>query len=136
AGPASAADELASQTVSFTVVANNPAWTSVQPAVSSTGTLTYTLAKDANGSTNVIVTAVDSGPGTGAIINHSAPQTFAINVTPINDAPVFTAGPTVTVNEDSGAYSKPWATSIAAAAGLLTNPQTATDEASQIFDFE
>ncbi|MEZ6150590.1 MAG: Ig-like domain-containing protein [Pirellulaceae bacterium] len=136
AGPASAADELASQTVSFTVVADNPAWFSVQPAVSDAGTLTYTLAKDINGSTKVVVTAVDSGPGTGANVNRSAPQTFAINITPVNDPPVFTAGPTVIVNEDSGAYSNPWATGIAAAAGLLTNPPTATDEASQIYDFE
>ncbi len=136
AGPASAADELASQSISFTVVADNPAWFSVQPAVSSTGTLTYTLAKDINGSTNVVVTAVDSGPATGANVNHSAPQTFAIHITPVNDAPVFTAGPTVTVNEDGGPYSQPWATGIAAAAGLLTSPPTATDESGQLYDFQ
>ncbi|MEO8270440.1 MAG: Ig-like domain-containing protein, partial [Aureliella sp.] len=136
AGPASAADELASQTVSFTVVPANAAWFSVQPAVSSDGTLTYTLAKDINGSTNVVVTAVDSGVGSGANVNRSAPQTFAIHVTPVNDPPVFSAGPTVTVNEDAGAYSKPWATGIAAAAGLLATPPTASDESTQLYDFE
>lgn len=136
AGPPSAVDELANQTVSFTVVAAQPEWFAVQPAVSSQGTLTYTLAKDVNGSTTVVVTAVDNGPSTGAHINHSAPQTFTIDIAPINDPPVFTAGPTVTVEEDGGAYSEPWATNIAPAQGLLATPPTATDEASQSLHFE
>ncbi len=136
AGPASAADELASQTVSFTVVAGNPALFSVQPAVASDGTLTYTLAKDANGSSAVVVTAVDDGSGIAPNIRTSAPQTFTISVSPINDAPVFTAGSNVNVLEDSGLYSQPWATNIAAAAGLLENPQTALDEQTQVIDFE
>jgi hypothetical protein len=33
-------------------------------------------------------------------------------VAPINDPPTFTPGPTVTVDEDSGAYSAPWATEV------------------------
>lgn len=136
AGPPSAADELASQTVSFTVVAAKPEWFAVQPAVSSQGTLTYTLANDVNGSTTVVVTAIDDGPSTGANINYSAPQTFTIDIAPVNDPPVFTAGPIVTVEEDAGAYSNPWATDIAAAAGLLATPPTATDEAAQLLQFE
>jgi hypothetical protein len=37
---------------------------------------------------------------------------------PVNDAPTFTAGPaTVTVAEDSGAYSAAWATNISAGPG-------------------
>lgn len=136
AGPPSAADELASQTVSFTVLAAKPELFAVQPAVSSQGTLTYTLAKDANGSTTVVLTAIDDGPSTGANISYSAPQTFTINVAPVNDPPVFSAGPVVTVEEDAGAYSQPWATGIAAAAGLLATPPTATDEAAQLLQFE
>ncbi len=136
AGPASAADELASQTVSFTVVASKPELFAVQPQVSSNGTLTYTLAKDAIGTTSVTITAVDSGSGTAPNVNTSAAQTFTIDIAPINDAPVFTAGGNVTVVEDSGAYSRPWATAIAPAAGLLAAPATAVDEAAQLVEFE
>ena len=37
---------------------------------------------------------------------------LTINVQDVNDAPSFTAGPAVAVNEDSGAYSASWATAI------------------------
>jgi VCBS repeat-containing protein len=40
--------------------------------------------------------------------------TVTITVTSVNDAPSFTGGGNVTVNEDSGAYSATWATGISA----------------------
>ncbi len=55
---------------------------------------------------------------------------------PVNDAPVFTSGGNVTVNEDSGARSAAWATQIRPAQGLLDSPATASDESSQTVSFE
>jgi hypothetical protein len=42
----------------------------------------------------------------------SEPATMRFWVAPINDPPTFTPGPTVAVDEDSGAYSAPWATEV------------------------
>jgi len=60
----------------------------------------------------------DNGGGTTG----SAVGTVSINVTPVNDAPVFVSGGNVTVLEDSAAYSLPWAT------GIATGPSNADDE--------
>ena len=132
-GPPSALDELATQTVRFIVVADNSSLFSVQPSVSSTGVLSFKPAVDAVGSSSVTVQAVDDGFSPDA--NRSPKATFTITVTPVNDAPVFTVGTVVNVNEDSGAYSQTWATQIKPAAGLLSQPQTALDEIDQVVDF-
>ena len=46
--------------------------------------------------------------------NRTATDTVNISITPVNQPPSFTAGNNVTVTENSGAYSAPWATSISA----------------------
>ncbi len=98
AGPA---DE-AGQTLTFNVTGNsNPLLFSVAPAISPTGVLTYTPAPNAFGSATITVTLSDNGGG----LNTSAPQTFTINVNPVNDAPSFTVGPNQVVNEDAGGQS-------------------------------
>jgi hypothetical protein len=107
------ADE-AGQTVTFTVTNDNPSLFSVQPALASNGTLTFTPAANQYGNANITITAQDNGGTASGGNDTSAPQTSAINVTPVNDAPSFTAGGNVTVNEDSGAYSAAWATAISA----------------------
>ena len=56
---------------------------SVAPAVSPTGTLTYTPAANANGTSAVTLHLTDNGGGTSA----SATQQFTVTVTPVNDAP-------------------------------------------------
>ncbi len=115
----------ASQIVSFTVVAADPTLFSVPPAVTSNGTLTYTLAPNRNGSVIVTVTAVDNG---GGLTNASAPQTFNINITPVNDAPSFTKGANQMVAEGAGPISVVgWATAI--------SPGGAADEAGQTLNF-
>lgn len=76
------------QTVSFIVQNNNNALFSVQPAVSSDGTLTFTPAPNANGSAIVAVVAKDDGGTLGGGQDMSAPQTFTITVNPVNDPPV------------------------------------------------
>ncbi|MFO1495720.1 MAG: Ig-like domain-containing protein [Lysobacterales bacterium] len=110
AGPA---DE-SGQTLSFNITGNtNPALFSAAPAVSPTGTLTYTPAANAVGSATITLTLSDNGGTANGGIDTSTPQTFTITVTGINDAPVFTAGPNQTVLEDAGAQTvNPWATGI------------------------
>src|SRR5215208_1069816 len=77
AGPADENDQLLTFSVSND---NNPLF-SVQPSVSTTGTLTFTPAPEASGSATVSVLLTDSEGATSA-------QTFNISVNPVNDAPV------------------------------------------------
>ena len=135
AGPPAATDENGSQIVMFEVTANDPSLFEEQPTISTSGALSYKPAKDANGVAVITAVAVDDGASDAPNVNRSAPQTFTITINPVNDAPAFTAGPNISVNEDSGSYAEPWASNIAAAAGLLDNPTTANDEASQIVSF-
>ncbi|HEX8175510.1 MAG TPA: S8 family serine peptidase [Pyrinomonadaceae bacterium] len=91
AGPA---DE-AGQALSFVVNNNNNALFSAQPAIASNGTLTYTPAANANGSATVTVVLKDNGGTDNGGIDATAPVTFNINVTPVNDAPEVAAAPPV-----------------------------------------
>ena len=104
-----------SQQVSFTVTNDNNALFLVQPAIVANGTLTYTPAANANGVAIVTVIAVDSGGLPG--VDTSAPQTFTITVTAVNDAPGFNlSGTNVTVFPgDGGVVARAnWATNISA----------------------
>ncbi|HEY0510734.1 MAG TPA: IPTL-CTERM sorting domain-containing protein [Thermoanaerobaculia bacterium] len=103
-----------SQTVSFQVTGNtNAALFSAGPAVSSTGTLTYTPAANANGTATITLVAKDDGGTANGGVDTSAPQTFVINVTAVNDAPSFTKGADQTVLENAGPQTvSPWATAI------------------------
>jgi CSLREA domain-containing protein len=103
------------QTVQFNVTNNsNPGLFSAGPVVSPSGTLTYTPAANANGSAAITIVLQDNGGTANGGVDTSAPQTFNINVTAVNDAPSFTSGPNVVVNEDAGAQSVGWATNISA----------------------
>ena len=110
AGPA---DE-SGQSVTFQVTATNAAFFAVQPSIDAAGVLTFTVASNAFGTSTVSVTAKDDGGTANGGADTSAPQSFSIVIDPINDAPSFTAGGDVNVNEDSGPYAAPWATAIAA----------------------
>jgi hypothetical protein len=122
------ADEAA-QTVGFSVTNDNGALFSVQPAISASGTLTFTPAFNANGTATVTVVAQDNGGTANGGTNGSAPQTFIITVTAVNSAPsvafatnnvvvlansgpatnggfaVFTAGPTNESGQSLVAYT-------------------------------
>ena len=104
------------QTVTFEVSANtNPSLFSGPPAVSPTGTLTYTAAPDASGSAEITIVLRDSGGTDNGGVNTSAPRTFTITVTSANDAPSFTAGASHLSAEDAGPQSvATWATAISA----------------------
>ncbi len=114
-GPASESG----QTVHFNITGNtNAALFSAGPAVSSTGVLTYTPATGASGSATITLTLQDSGGTANGGVDTSAPQTFTITVTPVNQAPSFTKGPDVTILEDAGPQTiNPWATAISAGPG-------------------
>ncbi|HEV2890845.1 MAG TPA: Ig-like domain-containing protein [Frankiaceae bacterium] len=84
------ADESA-QTVSFTVTNNNNGLFVTQPAVSPTGTLTFTSAPNKYGTATVSVAIVDNGGTANGGDDTSDAQTFTITVNPVNDAPVAAA---------------------------------------------
>lgn len=85
------ADE-SGQTLTFLVTTDNDALFAVLPAVSATGTLTYTPATNANGSATVTVRLQDNGGTANGGQDTSAPQTFQITVNAVNDAPVVSGG--------------------------------------------
>ena len=87
AGPA---DESA-QTLTFQVTGNtNPGLFTVAPSVSPTGTLSYTLAPNANGVALITIVLKDNGGTANGGQDTSVAQTFAVTVNSINDAPVNT----------------------------------------------
>jgi hypothetical protein len=102
-----------SQTVTFTVTADNTGLFAVKPAVAPDGTLTYTPAADANGVATVTVTARDDGGTVNGGTDASAAHTFSLTIQPVDDAPSFSAGGNQTVLEDAGAQSvNGWATAV------------------------
>ena len=77
------------QTVTFVVTGNtNPGLFAAAPAISRTGTLTYSSAPNAFGTATITVVLMDNGGTANGGIDTSAPQTFAITVRPVNDPPV------------------------------------------------
>lgn len=79
----------AGQTVSFLVSNDNNALFTAQPAISPSGTLTYTPNAASSGSATVTVRAKDDGGTAGGGNDTSAPKTFTITTTPPNAAPVL-----------------------------------------------
>ena len=118
-------------TTTVTVISENSSWTTatffaVAPAINPvTGTLTFRTAQDVNGTATISVILTDDG----SPVATSAQRTFVITVTPINDAPVFTATTTdvrvngsgdITTLEDAGVQTINYvATSAAARASAL-----------------
>ena len=112
-GISSGAANESDQTVSFSVTNDTPALFDVAPTVASDGTLTFTPAPDASGTATVTVRAVDDGGTANGGVDTSPPQSFTINVSPVNQAPSFRAGGAVTVREDSGRHvANGWASDI------------------------
>lgn len=108
-------DGAGGQTVDFLVSNDNMVLFAVQPAIDGNGTLTYTPADDRFGTATVTVRAHDDGGTAGGGQDTSAAQTFTVDISAINDAPSFTGGGNVTVNEDAGSTTvNGWATDISA----------------------
>ena len=105
------------QVVTFNVTGNtNAALFSIAPAISSAGLLSYTAAPNANGTATITVELQDNGGTAGGGDDTSAPQSFTITITPVNDAPSFVKGADpIAVVEDSGLTTLiGWATAISA----------------------
>ncbi len=75
----------AAQTLAFTTTNTDTALFSAQPAISATGTLTYTPAANAKGSTTVTVTLKDNGGTLNGGVDTSAAQSFMITVLDMPD---------------------------------------------------
>ena len=102
------------QSVTFSASNDAAPLFAAQPEVHPNGTLRFTTAADASGSATVTVRAVDDGGTANGGNDTSAPQTFALAVTALNDAPEFTPGASQSVPEDAGAQTvSGWATGIA-----------------------
>ncbi|HLA17513.1 MAG TPA: Ig-like domain-containing protein [Candidatus Limnocylindrales bacterium] len=117
------------QTLTFVVTNNNNPLFASQPAISPTGTLTYTPAAAASGVATVTVTLQDSGGTANGGDNTSDPQTFTITVTAVNDAPSFIKGPDQSQPEVGSATPR---TVVAWATGISAGP---VNEAAQILTF-
>lgn len=91
------------QTANY-VVSNveNPDLFSINPSINSSGTLTFTTANDANGSSTFTMYVQDNGGTENGGVNQSAEKTFTIEIIPVNDAPNFNATNPAAVSEDFG----------------------------------
>ncbi|NOS68618.1 MAG: hypothetical protein HOP33_01630 [Verrucomicrobia bacterium] len=91
-----------SQTLVFLVTSTNTSFFATQPAISAAGLLTFRTATNVFGTNTITVRLQDNGGSTLGGTNASAPQTFEIAATPVNDAPSISAIAAQTINEDSG----------------------------------
>ena len=104
------------QIVSLSLATTNTALFDVQPLISAAGVLTYTPAANASGVADVTLTVQDDG-GIARGGTDTSAVTFTINVTAVNDAPLFTGGGNQSVLEDAGPQAVPWASAIASGPG-------------------
>ena len=84
---AGSADE-SGQALTFRLSNTNTSLFSAQPEVTPNGKLTYTPATNASGSAEVSVRLEDNGGTANGGADESAEQTFTIDVTAVNDAPM------------------------------------------------
>jgi hypothetical protein len=88
-----------------TAVSSNPALipnpTVSYTSPSASGSLSFTPAANANGTATITITVQDSG-GTNGGGTDTLTRSFTVTITPVNDAPSFTAGPNQTVVSDAG----------------------------------
>lgn len=84
---------------------------SATPTVDPAGTLTFTPAPNAFGSATIEVVVQDDGGVENGGDDTSQPQTFTIDILPVNDAPSFAASDPPPAVEDGGPQSiSAWAT--------------------------
>jgi murein DD-endopeptidase MepM/ murein hydrolase activator NlpD len=117
------------QTLTFEVTADDPSLFAVQPAVAADGTLSFTPAPNQNGIANLIIQLKDDGGTDNGGHDTSSTQSFKITIIPVNDAPSFTIGPNIRLDDESGDLQTigDWAKDI------LAGPR---DEAGQALNFE
>jgi uncharacterized delta-60 repeat protein len=125
------------QTVSFQILGNTASGLfATAPAISSTGTLTYTTAANTVGTATITINLKDDGGTANGGFDTSASTSFTITVNAVNDAPSFTKGANQTVNEDSVLQTvNNWATNISPGPGETgqTVTFTATNDNNALF---
>jgi hypothetical protein len=99
--PGGCGDE-SGQTVQFLVSNANPALFSAQPAIGPDGTLTYTPAPCACGTSTVTVVAMDNGGTAFGGRDVSDPQTFLLGIACTANPPTITCPPDVTAECTGG----------------------------------
>src|SRR5690606_7994786 len=98
-GPADESGQTLSFAVNVTGSTGSLAF-STPPAINpATGALTYTAQNGTIGVATVSVVLSDNGGTANGGVDTSAAQVFTLEVANVNDAPSFTPGPNVTVNE-------------------------------------
>ncbi|MFA6341796.1 MAG: Ig-like domain-containing protein, partial [Fibrobacteraceae bacterium] len=108
-----------SQTLTFTLTTSDSALFAVQPAVDSTGKLTFTTARDSNGVATISIRLQDNGDTLNGGVDITNTQTFMITITSVDDPPTFVASTvrSFTVLEDAVPQSiAHWATLISSGA--------------------
>jgi peptidoglycan/xylan/chitin deacetylase (PgdA/CDA1 family) len=116
------------QVVIFSLSDYDPTLFSEQPQINANGDLSFVTQANAYGSTQVTVflKVMDSTDGT--VLRSAISQTFNITIVGNNDAPTFTMGADIQVDEDSGAQTiTEWVSNI--------NPGQA-DEVGQTLTFQ
>jgi VCBS repeat-containing protein len=113
------------QTVSFVITNNtNAGLFSADPAVSPTGTLTYTPAANQHGTATITLKITDNGGTANGGVDQSATQSFDITITAVNDAPT-SSGRAYGANSLQANMQR----SFDAASGLLVGAADAADVA-------
>ena len=111
AGPPNESD----QTLRFDVQVGDQALFTLQPSIDPTsGVLTFEPSVDKFGKTAATVVLHDSGGKENGGVDTSMTVSFVITVFPKNNRPFWYKGADVSVLEDSGSYSKQFATNISA----------------------
>jgi hypothetical protein len=110
-GPANESDQAVLEYLVGAI--GNPALFAVAPSVAPDGTLSYTLAAQANGTSTFEVAVRDDGGTANGGVDLGTTQTFTITVDAVNGAPGFVAGGDVAALEDAGAQTVAgWASAI------------------------
>lgn len=100
------ANENAQTALGYTLSGvSNPSLFATQPTIDATGTLRYTPAPDANGTSDFSIVVRDNGGTADGGIDTSLPRTFTITVIPVNDKPAFTAANPPAVLEATAAHT-------------------------------
>jgi len=118
------ADDEGGQTLTFLVTNDAPQLFTIPPAIAPNGTLTFRLESNASGVVTLNIQLKDSGDknNTSEIIQRQ------LTIIPINDAPSFVKGDSISIMEDAGLqFYTHWATDI------LPGPPS---ESSQIIIFK
>ncbi len=86
------------------------------PKVDKFGNFSFETSDKANGTVNLRVYLEDDGESTPPHTNQSDPLDVTLTINPINDAPTFTKGANVIIDEHNGSISLAWATNVNAGA--------------------